>query len=182
MARRQHKVRFLSPGTFVSEESVRVIDAWDVAVAVKMANEITERHGAKPYGFRFETYIVADPVDDGEGGTLEVLPKRVELSGTYFLGGDVLSIDQIEARNDSAERILLNNMRCNNWPYVVDNCNSYRSVHPFEESDVVVDLMGVTIIKGNDPVRVEYRRRKIAERRAELERLSSEWENSKPKE
>jgi hypothetical protein len=50
---RKHYVTFYSPGTFVSESSTLSIEDWDTAKAVEMAKNIQERHGAKPYGFRW---------------------------------------------------------------------------------------------------------------------------------
>jgi len=48
-------VTFYSPGTFVSEETTKDIDSWNIQEAESMAESIKERHGAKPYGFRFTT-------------------------------------------------------------------------------------------------------------------------------
>jgi len=42
---KKHFVHFLSPGTFVAEETSKPIASWSVEKAVKMAREITERHG-----------------------------------------------------------------------------------------------------------------------------------------
>lgn len=44
-------VTFLSPGTFASEATNKDIESWDVSLAMDMAKNIVERHGAKPYGF-----------------------------------------------------------------------------------------------------------------------------------
>lgn len=52
---KKHFVTFFSPGTFVSETSEKPIDSWDVDTAVEMSTQILERHGARPYGFRFST-------------------------------------------------------------------------------------------------------------------------------
>jgi hypothetical protein len=41
-----HFVTFLSPGTFVAEDTTRPIESWDVKQAMKMADDIHERHGA----------------------------------------------------------------------------------------------------------------------------------------
>lgn len=51
----KHFVRFLSAGTFVAEETVMPIEEWDVDQAIEMVRNITERYGAKPYGFQFVT-------------------------------------------------------------------------------------------------------------------------------
>ena len=61
---RDHRVTFYSPGTLVDESTTRPIAAWDPVEAVRMAAKITERHGAKPYGFQFSTVIVHPEVED----------------------------------------------------------------------------------------------------------------------
>ena len=57
-------VTYLSPGTFMSEQSCRDIPERDPALAVKMASKIQERYGAKPYGFYFSTLLTADCAAD----------------------------------------------------------------------------------------------------------------------
>jgi hypothetical protein len=89
MPRRKNYVEFLCPGTFFSETSTREIEEWDTAAAAKIAKGIKARYGARPYGFRFACRIEADPIPDGEGGTLDVRQKTVEQSGIYFIGGTV---------------------------------------------------------------------------------------------
>lgn len=95
---RKHYVTFLSPGTFFSEQTSQPITEWDPRLAVGMAETVVERHGAKPYAFYFTTRLAGDPVPDGEGGHLEVQEKDVARSGNYFLGGRVLSYDDVVAR------------------------------------------------------------------------------------
>jgi len=50
-----HFVRFYSPGTFVAEQTEKLIESWDVEKAKEMARNIKERYGACPYGFQFTT-------------------------------------------------------------------------------------------------------------------------------
>ena len=52
---KRHYVTFMSPGTFVAEQTTKQVEAWDVKAAQKMAEGIEERYGAKPYGFYFST-------------------------------------------------------------------------------------------------------------------------------
>lgn len=169
--REQHFVTFVSPGTFIAETSTKPIEAWDTAMAVSMAKAVTERHGAKPYIFVFSTSIVADPVDDGRGGTLKVEPREIARSCNYFIGGNVLTLDDIKARNDPKENILVENMECNDFPIVVENCNSYKGILPFRDDDCIVSDDGEVVERGNTQERVAYRKRKIAEHRAEMDRL-----------
>lgn len=79
--------------------------------AVELSKEISERYGAKPYGFSFVTYREADPVKDEKGNELKVEPKRVAWSpGTVFLGGVVETYDEVMKRNDPGEQTLRINM------------------------------------------------------------------------
>ena len=87
----KHFVTFLSPGSFVAEDTTREIASWDVDEAVVMARGVTERHGATPYGFRFSTRSRGP--DD--------LDSRVTArSGLYWLGGTVNTLAELEAEND----------------------------------------------------------------------------------
>ena len=165
MSKREHFVEFYSPGTFIDETDVRPIASWDPKKAAKMAQKVIQRYGARPYGFSFFTAIVSQPISDGEGGKLEVKPKRVESSGMYHLGGTILSYDDIQKRNDSKDSILLSNMSCNDMWLVVENTNSYRSTHPFNEKDVLVDSDGNVVIEGNSPDLKKYRSQKKRERK-----------------
>lgn len=148
--RREHRVTFYSPGMMFSEQTTKPIGEWDARMAVGMAEEIVERHGAKPYAFRFSTEVVSDPVDDGEGGTMDVQPKEVATSGLHHLGGTVETLAQVVARNDPKESILRSNMEGNRIPAVVVNINSYKSVHPFEGDDVLLDAAGSIVDRASN--------------------------------
>ena len=123
---KKHFVEFLSPGTFVSESTTTEIDSWDVEAAVKMSKDITERHNAKPYGFRFITR---------ERGEKDLDSKVTKTSGIYFLGGEIETIEEIEKRNDPKEEILRSNMRNNGYNRVIVNTNSYKITLPFTDED-----------------------------------------------
>lgn len=135
---RQSFAAFYSPGTIVSEKTRKPCRRGDVKGAVKLMEGVEERHGATPFGFVFE---------DGNGKSL---------SGVHFVTGKVMRYDEIPETDDN--HILRSNMRCNNWPLVVENRNSYRSVHPFKEDDVVVDKKGNVVVRGDNPELVEYRK------------------------
>jgi len=164
---RKHQVRFYSPGTLFSESSVHDIDSWDTAKAVEMAERILERYNAKPYGFVFETLLVADDVPDGEGGTLRVESRRVAQSGVHFLGGKLETYDDVVARNDDKENILRSNMRGNEQWIVCINTNSWRSTMPFNDEDCIVDAQGKVVERGDDPKYRAYRADQLAKRKAE---------------
>ncbi len=148
---------FLSPGTFYRETDSRPIEKRSIAIAVEMSKSVEQRHGAKPYGFYFQTRIVSEPIPDGEGGQLEVADKLVDESGTHFLTGTVETLDEIRRRADPDESILVSNMEGNKWPLMLVNRNSYKSVHQFNEKDCVVDMAGTIITQGDDPVHQQYR-------------------------
>jgi hypothetical protein len=126
----KHFVTFYSPGTFVSEMTVEPVDSWDVEEATSKARHIIERYGARPYGFRFTTRR-----NDGELDS-----KEVRRSGMYFLGGEVLTLQQVKDRNDPADRILISNMECNGYEKVVENRNSWKATIPLNEGDTVLEF------------------------------------------
>ena len=127
---RKHFVVYYSPGTLVHETSSREIESWDVEKAVAMAATIHERHGATPFAFQFTTR---------ERGEDDLDSRQVANSPMYYLGGRIETIEEIEARNDPNERILLDNMRYNGWGKVVINDNSWRVTQPLLDGDVVLD-------------------------------------------
>ena len=126
----KHFVTFLSPGTFVAEDRTLPIDAWDVDAAKKMADDVTERYGATPYGFRFTTRSRDE--DDFDS-------KETARSGVYYLGGRVETVDDVRKRADPEERILLSNMEGNGWKKIIVNDNSWRWTQPLQNTDTVLD-------------------------------------------
>lgn len=161
----KHFVRFLSPGTFFDEQSERSIADWDIKAAIGLSETIEERYGAKPYGFVFETRLIAEDIDDGYGGKMRVEPKTIKKSGVHFINGKLKTLDQLEAAAVEKEEILRTNMRMNDWPIAVFTVNRYTSCHPFEEKDCVVNLKGEIVERGDDPKHVAYRAQKKAEKR-----------------
>lgn len=127
----KHFVHFFSPGTFVAEETVKPIESWNIEEAQAMARSIKERYDARPYGFCFVTR-------ERKKGELD--SKEVKRSSTYFLGGEVLTLKQVKARNDPNDKILISNMEGNGWDRIVDNRNSWRWIQPLRKDDVVLDF------------------------------------------
>jgi hypothetical protein len=125
----KHFVTFFSPGTFVSEISEHAINSWDVDAAIKLSNSIVERHGAKPYGFRFMTRSREDN---------ELDSKVTETSNMYYLGGKVYTKAEVFARNDPDESVLRSNMEFNNIDRIIVNTNSYKITLPLNEGDIVL--------------------------------------------
>ena len=126
---KKHFVTFYSPGSFMSEETEKPIDSWDVEKAVKMAKRIMERHGATPYGFCFTTR---------ERKINELDAHVSKTSHMYFLGGEVLTLQQVKDRNDLSDRILISNMESNNFDRIIVNTNSWKITLPLEKEDVVL--------------------------------------------
>lgn len=155
--RNRHYVIFDSPGTMFAERSSREIGEWSTHLAAGMATEIVERHGARPYCFRFETRREADPIDDGYGGTLDVIPKVINKSGRYFINGRLETLDEVEAKADPDDRIRIANMQGNDWPISVVTTNGYRSTQIFEEDDCIVDADGSITVRGDSAEHVRYR-------------------------
>lgn len=127
----KHFVRFMSPGTFVAEQTVEAIGSWNVETAVEMARGIVERYNATPYAFQFLTK---------SRGPNDLDSHVARESCIYHLGGDILTLDQVKARNDPSDEILIDNMTGNGWDRVVENRNSWRSVQPLRGGDVVLDF------------------------------------------
>ena len=127
----KHFVTFYSPGSFVAETSTKPIESWDVTTAVEMAKSIKERHAAIPYGFRFSTR---------SRGEEDLDSKETCHSPMYYLGGKVETIDEVKARGDSNDRILISNMQSNGYGRVVTNINSWKWTQPLNDDDVVLDV------------------------------------------
>lgn len=169
----KHYVDFYSPGTFVSEQSRREVPSWDILAAIELANGIQERHGAKPYGFRFSSYMVHDPIPDGQGGELNVEPKEIAKSELHYLGGEIKRFDDVPETQEF--EILRSNMRCNRNPVVIENRNSYRFTGVFAGTDCIVGPDGSVVRRANDADLVEYSEKKNAEFDAYYEKLMASY-------
>lgn len=126
----KHFVTFYSPGTFVAETTERPINAWDVDAAVEIAETITERYGARPYGFRFTTR--------GRGPD-DLDSKVVANSVFYYLGGKIETLEEVRERNDPKERILLSNMEVNGYKRVIRITRGWSWTQPLDDGDVVLN-------------------------------------------
>lgn len=163
----EHSVEFVSPGTLFSETTTKPIESWSPEQACILVKKISERHGAKPYGFRFHTHKVYPELRDDSGEKVKLIPKLVKTSGIYFLNGKVLKYDDIPESSET--HILRSNMWCNHWFLVCERRNSYRHTVQFTEEDFVVDQDGVVLCRGNDKEFVEYRKQCEAKKKAESE-------------
>ena len=124
MTVQKHYVTFYSPGSFVSETTTKEIDAWSVDLAVRMVKD--RWHCSNPYGFSFKT-------KESDGWS----PKTVKESGMYYLGGKLLKLNDIPDTKENS--ILRDNMRFNNYEYVIENTNSWKVTLPFyKDKDTVL--------------------------------------------
>lgn len=128
----QDYVTFYSPGTFMSEQTSKMIPAWDVQVAMEMAHEISERHGTTPYAFSFSTR---------GRGVADLDSREIRRSQLYYLGGKIETRAEVEARNDPSERVMRDTMRINNIERVIVNTNSWRFTGALRDGDVVLDFV-----------------------------------------
>ncbi len=134
----KHFATFMSPGTFVDEETTREIDLPNPCLAVQVSATIRERYGATPYGFVLFTRE-HDQVERA-GKVFKTDPVETYRSGVHFIGGDVLTLEDIPDTPDN--RILRANMKGNDIERVIENKNSWRSVKPFNVGDKVVGQNG----------------------------------------
>jgi len=122
---KKHFVTFYSPGTFFTESTTKSIDSWDVEQAKEMAHTVMERYGATPHSFRFSTR---------ERGKDDLDSKVTKNSPRYFLGGNILTLEDIKARRDKNDKILISNMEGNGWDRVIENTSFWRYTLPFEKT------------------------------------------------
>lgn len=130
-------VNIMSTGTFFTEQDKIKVKDKNLKNILKKVKTITQRHNAKPFGFRFE---------DGNGENA---------SGIYYITGKVLKYDDIP---DDLPGFLKSNMRCNNWPICIENTNSYKFTCQFEPKDKIIDWDGNILINGDDKDLMEYRK------------------------
>lgn len=124
-----HFVTFYSPGTFVAESTTKPIPSWDVDLAVAMMTDIKERHGARPYGFRFTT----------RGRAADELDSKVIATGPmHYVGGKVETREEIETRNDPSEKILRSNLRMNGYDRIWRTTEGWGWTQPLSSDDVVI--------------------------------------------
>ena len=118
----KHFVTFYSPGSFVAEMNTQPIASWDPTLAQKMASP-------NHYGFRFFTKGRTD---------LELDSKEIASSRMYYVNSIVETLEEVVARNDPSERILRENMECNEWKAIVRTNMGKGWCQPLYDGDVVL--------------------------------------------
>ncbi len=121
-------VTFYSPGTMVAETTTKCVANWDVDKAVEMMPDIEERHGARPYGFRFTTK---------KRGLRDFEPKEIDRSPMYYVNCVVQTLEEVEAEHGK-NAILAQNMRTNGWDSIVTTTKGWGWSQPLRETDVVL--------------------------------------------
>ena len=107
-------VTYLSPGTLFSEINTKEFDSGNLELLIptikSYAEEITQRHGAKPYGFTIEG-----------------------VEGTYYIKGTIKTFHQVAQENfGNPDTILIKNMRINNCTHVIVGNSPYQFSMPFD--------------------------------------------------
>ncbi|MDJ0921080.1 MAG: hypothetical protein QNI84_08120 [Henriciella sp.] len=126
----QHYVEFLSPGTFMSESSKREIASWDTAEAIRMMSGIVERHGTRPYGFRFSTRA-RDPND--------LDSREVARSHFYYVNCDVLTAEEVLAETNAENRIMRANVENNGYKRIARTRTGWLGHFPMNDADEVIE-------------------------------------------
>lgn len=127
----KHFVQFLCPGTFCAEIENRAIDSWDIEKAKDLAKKITVRYNAKPYAFYFYTQEKKPECWDAE---------IINQSHMYYINGKVYSLEEVKARNDPEDKILISNMESNEWSHVVETYSPWKNTAVFNDGDSVVNI------------------------------------------
>lgn len=121
-------VRIYSPGTFVAEDDLIEVSSRDVNAAIELARGIVQRHGARPYGFQFETHGRRDD---------ELNSKIIDRSPMYYFNGNVRTLAQVMADNKPDERILRSNMQGNGYDRIIET-QPHGWTLPLKPGDVVL--------------------------------------------
>lgn len=127
----KHFVTFLIPVAPAFEEKTFPIDAWDALAAVELAKSIDWLEGAKPFAFRFSTRELRD----GEFESRETVKSQ-----RFYLGGSVLTAEEIQQRNEPKDEILIANMKTNGWKSVVFTSGAAQIAQPLLTGDRVLDF------------------------------------------
>lgn len=72
---------------------------------------------------------------------MEELDSRITaISPTYYLGGVVATYEEVVARNLPEEETLRWNMNMNKITRIITNDNSWKTVQPLKDEDVVLQF------------------------------------------
>ena len=119
-------VRYLLPGAFVPEETVRTVNSRDPRAAARRAS---------PDAYAFEFFDRATAAAEVGGHQVQMNSRALNESGTYYIDGETLTATGVAALPGD-HRILLANMRSNGWEHVV-RCRA-GNFQPFRAGDEIV--------------------------------------------
>lgn len=121
--KREQMVEYLYPGSFVSEAS-----------SVVCGHNNADQIECPDCAFAFRFFDRVTQTATLEDGRTHDHVERENVGGWYYPGGEVLTVEDVEAL-DGDHRILLSNMRCNGWDKVVRS--RLGNFQPFDAADVV---------------------------------------------
>lgn len=124
-------VTYYFPGTFFSEESGRPVGSRDPRQAAVNAPETA---------FAFTFHDVATTTAEVDGQEVKLASRAPNQSGRFYIDAEKLTADDVAAMGDDG-RILLSNMRGNNWPVML-RCRT-GNYQPLTEADQVITSDGV---------------------------------------
>lgn len=142
----KHYVTFYSPGSFMPETDTVEFPSIDLKAIAAKAKTLSQRYGAKPFGFRVETKEYEEIITKDD----KVFRTKTETtysSGIYFLTGRVLTLNDVPDTQEN--RILRSNME-GNKKVCVENTNSYRHTSFFNQEDKIIDWDGNVIAEGKN--------------------------------
>lgn len=102
-------------------------------LAGRSIQEIAENADRSTVGFFTQKVATGSVVIEGQ--TIELTSKPFDRSGTSWIDGEVLTLEQVKTRMPT-EKSLIANMERNGWPLVVKTRAG--SFQPFVEGDSVV--------------------------------------------
>ena len=118
-----HRVTYYEPGSFFPETVTMTLDERSTDAALANAPKLA---------FCFELFDL--PPTPNLGPEFTVLPKPMNKSKRYYIGGSLYDIDAVEAMQDM--EILASNMRANRWSTVI-KCRT-GNWQLFESGDVLL--------------------------------------------
>ena len=122
---------FYEPGSFMSEETSRVVKTRDPNEIAKMAPE-------RAFCFTIEDFVEKTTTVDGENF------KKTESvggpSGRFYLGGNLYTVDELKAKfeGDRNKQTLISNIEGNGYPKAI-HCRT-GNWQPFTDQDVFLDI------------------------------------------
>jgi hypothetical protein len=132
----KHYVDFYqSTGMPQPERTRKPIPRWDTELAMEMARELAgDDLKSFPYGFRFLTKKLSK-------GNLK--GKVTESSGMYYIGGRIVTHEEISTRDDPKDVLLSKNMRLMGVSKIVEVDNAGGRVRvPHDERDQMIQFAG----------------------------------------